>query len=159
MKYEKYILSVIGIFSICTCLIFLLLIQQSLARVENLIVKKQMTIEKPIDVGQRIEIVVLAKISAYTPEQKYTDSTPYITAFNVPVRTGIIAISKSLEKDFNLKHGDEIIIPSVGRYIIADRMNQTKWKDYRVDIFMWCPKQCRKFGVMDTPIILVKKNI
>jgi hypothetical protein len=159
---EKIILAISFSISILVTSFFVYEIFQSL---ETVLIRQIKNNEKTIifepiinTAEQRIEIVTTAKISAYPPQAQYTDSTPYITAFNEPVRDGIVAISKPLEKDFGLKHGDEIIVPSVGRYVIADRMSQTRWKDYRVDIFMWCPKRCRKFGIMETPIIIIKKT-
>jgi len=159
MKHEKNILIGIGVFSILMCFNFLFLIQQSFEEIENLIKKKQIVIETPTQIGQKIELLATVKITAYPPEKKNTDSSPYTTAFNLPVRDGIVAVSKSLEKDFNLKYGDEIIIPSMGRFIVGDRMNQTKWTDYRVDIFMWCPKKCKEFGILNSPIVIVKNKI
>lgn len=113
---------------------------------------------KSIIIEHNVILVEDVIVTAYPPLKECTDDSPYITAWGTKVKRGIVAISKPLEIDYDLTYGDEIIIPSIGRFIIADRMNQTKWEDYRVDIFMWNLKDCLEFGKQIHPIILVKKK-
>jgi len=107
--------------------------------------------------------VIPVSISAYPPLEEHTDSTPRITASGKKVNVKYIALSKPLEKDFNLKFGDEVIVAGIGKFKFYDRMSQTRWKDYRVDIFMWEKKACLDFGRKDGFLIIppkkVKKNV
>ena len=59
---------------------------------------------------------------------------------------GVIALSRSLERDLGVRFGDIIIIEGVGEFVFKDRM-PPRWKNYRVDIYYPTLRQCRVFGV------------
>ena len=87
-------------------------------------------------------------VTAYTPTVGETDDTPYITASNTRVRNGIVAISRDIEKKYNLKFGDKIHLEGIGTFEYQDRMH-SRWKK-RVDIFMYSNKKARQFGKRQT---------
>ena len=84
-------------------------------------------------------------VTAYSPRKEETDATPHITAFQRPVKTGIIAISRDLERLYGWKQGDIIELEGLGRFEVGDRMNR-RWTK-RVDIFHWFAYDAREFGV------------
>lgn len=84
-------------------------------------------------------------VTAYSPHKEKTDSTPLITAFQKPVKTGIIAISRDLERLYGWKRGDIIELEGLGVFEVGDRMNR-RWTK-RVDIFHWFAYDAREFGV------------
>ena len=83
-------------------------------------------------------------ITAYTSTKDQCDDTPFITASNIRVRKGIIALSRDIEKDFGLKFGDKVEIKGLGIFEFQDRMNK-RWTR-KVDIFMLCREKAIKFG-------------
>ena len=89
-------------------------------------------------------IIIYATITAYTPSIQECDSTPLITASNTKVKTGIVALSRDIEKKYRLKFGDYIQIEGHGFYVFQDRMNK-KVKN-TIDVFMWSRKKAIKFG-------------
>lgn len=89
-------------------------------------------------------IIIPVAITAYSPTPDQCDSTPFITASNQKVRTGIIALSRDIEKEFNLKFGDQIEIIGLGIFSFQDRMHR-RWKR-KVDIFFWEREEAIQFG-------------
>ena len=87
---------------------------------------------------------ILVSVTAYTPVWNQCDSTPFITASNRRVREGIVALSRDLEKKFNLKWGDKVRLRGLGVFEFQDRMHR-RWKR-KVDIFMWNKKKALEFG-------------
>lgn len=94
-------------------------------------------------------------VTAYAPLRAQTDSTPFTTASNQRVRTGICALSRDLEKHLDLEFGDSVHIAGIGTYEFQDRMNK-RWKK-RVDIFFWKNKDAKKFGIRKSQIIIGRK--
>jgi 3D (Asp-Asp-Asp) domain-containing protein len=84
------------------------------------------------------------EITAYTARPEETDSTPTITASGQTVRVGIIALSRDLEKEFNLKFGDMVELRGLGYFEFQDRMN--KRMRHSVDIFMHNYDDAIRFG-------------
>ena len=82
-------------------------------------------------------------ITAYSPHENQTDSTPFLTASQRHVREGYIALSRDLESEFGLKFGDSVHVNGV-EYEFQDRMHK-RWTK-RVDIFMWTKKEALEFG-------------
>lgn len=82
-------------------------------------------------------------VTAYSPRPSETDSTPYHTATNSPVRNGIVAVSRDL---FNQGwvFGKKVYIKNHGVFIIDDLMAERKRN--QVDIFMHDTKAAVKFG-------------
>jgi len=89
-------------------------------------------------------IKISVTITAYNPTKDQCDSTPFITASNTKVREGIVALSRDIEKEFNVKFGDKVEIKGLGVFEFQDRMHK-KWKR-KVDIFMWHKNKAIKFG-------------
>ena len=74
-------------------------------------------------------------LTAYEPSIYQTDTSPFITASNKQVRLGIVALSRDIEKKYNFKFGDVVLLENHGMFVFEDRMNK-KWKN-RIDIFMY----------------------
>ena len=72
-------------------------------------------------------------VSAYNNVVSQTDSTPNICAWNDPVRPGIIAVTRDLERA-GLKRNVKVIVEDVGKFTVLDRMNKRYEKG--IDIFM-----------------------
>lgn len=87
-------------------------------------------------------------VTAYSPRKEETDSTPFTTAFQKPVKTGIIAISRDLERLYGWKQGDIVELEGLGRFEVGDRMH-SRWTK-RVDIFHWFAYDAREFGMIKT---------
>ena len=87
-------------------------------------------------------------VTAYSPRKEETDSSPFITAFQKPVKAGIIAISRDLERLYGWKQGDIIELEGLGQFKVGDRMNR-RWTK-RVDIFHWFTYDAKQFGVRTT---------
>jgi len=106
------------------------------------------------DCVDKIECVIRipVTITAYSPRKGETDSTPFITASNKRVREGIIAISRDLEEELQLKFGDQIHIEELGVFQFEDRMHKRKKK--HVDIFMHDTKRALKFGKQKGHLII-----
>ena len=79
--------------------------------------------------------------TAYSSEPRQTDGTPFTTAWQTPVRDGVVAanfLPLGTLVRFPDDFGDKI-------FVIEDRMN-ARYK-YRVDIWMHKTSDARKFGV------------
>jgi len=96
------------------------------------------------------------KITAYSARVQETDSTPNITASNKRVRVGYVALSRDLERDFNLRFGDKIHIHKIGTFEFQDRMHRRKKR--QVDIFMKSTRKALKFGVQKGLITFKKRK-
>ena len=106
------------------------------------VIECQETLNENIEYESKGKIEV--SVSAYTPTHKECDSTPLITASNKKVRKGIVALSRDLERKFNLRFGDKIKLYGIGTFEFQDRMHK-RWKK-RVDVFMWNKKKAFEFG-------------
>lgn len=79
--------------------------------------------------------------TAYSSEPRQTDGTPFTTAWQTPVRDGVVAanfLPLGTLVRFPDDWGDKI-------FVVEDRMN-ARYK-YRVDIWMTKTPDARKFGV------------
>jgi len=85
-------------------------------------------------------------VTAYNAVGAQTDSTPEITASNKRVKSGMVALSRDIEEEFNFRFGDTVVIKSLGAFTFEDRMNK-RWKR-RVDIFMPSEEAAKNFGVL-----------
>ena len=80
-------------------------------------------------------------VTAYSSEPHQTDSTPFTTAWQTPVRNGIVALNflpKGTLVRFPDKFGDKI-------FIVEDRMN-VRYR-YRADIWMETRGEAKEFGI------------
>ena len=91
--------------------------------------------------------VMTVTVTAYSPSVDETDSTPYTTAPNKRVRDGICALSRDIEKRFDLKFGDMIYLEGIGTCEFQDRLNKRIRKT--VDLFFWWKLAAFKFGVVE----------
>ncbi|MFV0420651.1 3D domain-containing protein [Oleidesulfovibrio sp.] len=82
-------------------------------------------------------------VTAYSPRESETDSSPYYTASNRPVRAGILAVSRDLF-DSGWVFGRKVYIKSLGIFTIDDLMAGSKQN--QVDIFMFDTSQALEFG-------------
>lgn len=122
--------------------------QNSIARE---IVDDQMQFEKQakaMDIQLKRMKYISLTVTAYSPKKSETDSTPLVTAFQKPVKYGIIGISRDLEKLYGWKEGDEILLEGIGIFEVGDRMHH-RWRK-RVDIFHWNTKDAINFGMVKT---------
>jgi len=80
--------------------------------------------------------------TAYTSHRNQTDSTPFLAAWNNPIRPGMrmIAVSRDLLKRNGIKNGTKVRIAGLpGFYRIKDKMNKRYRK--RIDIYMGLNKR------------------
>ena len=82
-------------------------------------------------------------VTAYSPSQQETDTTPFITASNKKVRHGIIAVSRDLF-DKGWVFGRKVYIKTLGVFTIDDLM--AKRKRNHIDIFMFNQTDALSFG-------------
>lgn len=85
------------------------------------------------------EIIVPATAYSSTPDQ--TDDSPFITAWNTPVRDGIVAANF-------LPFGTKIKIPDIYGdkiFIVEDRMNRRYW--HKIDIWFPDRQSAIEFGL------------
>ena len=92
-----------------------------------------------------------ATITAYNSDESQTDSTPFITATGERVRIGGCAVSRAMEKIAPM--GTTIIIDGM-KYYVNDRMNQKKWNDLRLDIYMLSKEEADIYGKQKKVIII-----
>ena len=72
-------------------------------------------------------------VTAYSPRMRETDSTPFTTASNRPVRQGIVAVSRDLF-DSGWVFGRKVYLAGLGLFTIDDLM--AAGKRNQIDIFM-----------------------
>ncbi len=103
-------------------------------------------------------------VTAYSPTERQTDSSPFITAYNEGVRKWMIACSNDLRQDGWLK-GDRVYLytkrngrdHSFGMFDIEDGMHP-KQKEH-CDILVFKEEYARKIGInRGVWAILVKKR-
>lgn len=79
---------------------------------------------------------------------------PYnITASGKRVKEGIVAVSRDVERNLNLRFGDRVLLHGLGVFEFEDRM-ASRWS-LKADVFMHCNQKARCFGVK-RHIVLVK---
>ena len=112
---------------------------------------------------QRVQLIerikkesLLITVTAYSPTKEECDDDPFTTAFQKPVRKGIIAVSRDLEDKYGWKEGDKIYIVDLGVFEVGDRMNK-RWKK-RVDIFFFKTSEAKKFGKKNKKLA-IKLNV
>jgi len=98
----------------------------------------------------------MVKITAYTARVQETDSTPTITASNKRVKEGYVALSRDLERRYNLKFGDRIYLERYGIFEFQDRMHRRKRG--QVDIYMSSLKRAKQFGVKSGQLLIWKRR-
>jgi 3D (Asp-Asp-Asp) domain-containing protein len=100
-----------------------------------------------------------ATVTAYTGLEKYTDSTPKITAFNTHVKKCGIAVSRDLlGKGF--KKNKTVFIPRfgycAGHVFVNDKMN--KRKRMQIDLYFDTEQEAIDFGIKrNVKIMLIKR--
>jgi len=96
----------------------------------------------------------VVKVTGYNATVKQCDSTPNITASNKKVRLGMIAVSRDLEKKYNLKFGDFVYLEGYGLFEFQDRLHKRKTK--QVDILCWNIKTAYKVTKDNVPVTFIK---
>jgi len=76
-----------------------------------------------------------------------------ITASGKRVKTGIIAVSRDLERNLNLDFGSRVLLHGMGVFEVQDRM-APRWQK-KVDIYMDTQQKARRFGLRRY-VVLVK---
>lgn len=99
--------------------------------------------------GLKIQDVIYATITAYSPRTCETDDTPFTTAFMKKVRWDTVAISRDIMSKHGWSPGDKIYIETIGIRTVGDLMNK-RFKN-RIDVFFWNTEDAIQFGI--------KKNI
>jgi 3D (Asp-Asp-Asp) domain-containing protein len=76
-----------------------------------------------------------------------------ITSSGCRVRTGMIAVSRDLERNLSLDFGDRVLLHGMGVFEFQDRM-APRWRK-KVDIYVDNQRKARRFGVKRY-VVLVK---
>lgn len=76
-----------------------------------------------------------------------------ITSSGQRVKRGILAVSRDLERNLDLRFGDRVLLHGMGVYEFQDRM-ASRWHK-KVDIYLDTQQKARRFGVKRY-IVLVK---
>lgn len=76
-----------------------------------------------------------------------------ITASGERVKTGMIAISRDLERNLSLDFGDRVLLHGYGVFQVQDRM-APRWSK-KVDIYLDTQQKARSFGLRRY-VVLVK---
>jgi 3D (Asp-Asp-Asp) domain-containing protein len=87
-------------------------------------------------------------VTAYTAREEECNSEPWITADGTPSRIGLLAVSRDILTELNLKYGQRVLLQDYGVFEIRDTMNK-RWRR-RVDILHADPESARRFGKKDT---------
>jgi 3D (Asp-Asp-Asp) domain-containing protein len=91
-------------------------------------------------------------VTAYSPRESETDSSPFLTATNRRVRAGIVAVSRDLF-DQGWVFGKKVYVKGYGIYTIDDLMH--KRKRNQIDIFMYDTQQALRFGRKELEVYLL----
>ena len=91
-------------------------------------------------------------VTAYSPRPQETDSTPFITASNSPVRPGIVAVSRDLF-DAGWVFGRKVYIKGLGVYTIDDLMHERKTA--QIDVFVYDAAEAQAFGSRTMEVYLL----
>jgi len=92
-------------------------------------------------------------VTAYSPEESQTDSTPLTTAFMTKVRKGTIAVSEDL-LNAGWVAGKKVYIRGLGIFVINDLMHVRKKQ--HIDIFMWKTPEALKISPSKKLVILLE---
>ena len=96
-------------------------------------------------------------VTAYSPDPKETDNSPYINASNKVVADGTCALSPNIEARYGYKFGQLVTVYGIGIFIFTDRTN-AKLND-TVDIFFFNKKKCLDFGRKYGILVVSNKSI
>jgi 3D (Asp-Asp-Asp) domain-containing protein len=89
-------------------------------------------------------------VTAYTNSVRECDDSPNITASGKRVKSGYVAVSPDLEREFGCQFGVQIHLSDAGFFEVQDRTNP-RYKR-RVDIFMFDSNAAKEFGVKDATL-------
>jgi 3D (Asp-Asp-Asp) domain-containing protein len=78
---------------------------------------------------------------------------PGRTASGIRVQDGILALSRDLEYNMDMRFGDQVRLEGLGTYSFEDRM--ASYKSMQADIWLPCHSQAMRFGVKRN-IMLIK---
>lgn len=92
-------------------------------------------------------------VTAYSPRACETDSDPLQTAWNKPVREGIVAVSRDLfQKGWSF--GKKVYVEDHGVFTIGDLMGSSKKQS--MDIFMVDTGKAIVFGKKKLAVLLIE---
>jgi 3D (Asp-Asp-Asp) domain-containing protein len=95
----------------------------------------------------------IVTVTAYYP-RVYCKHTPVgYTTSGVKVAEGMLAVSRDVEKNLNLRFGDRVMLHGMGVFAFQDRMHP-RMKN-KVDVFMKSKRKAVLFGVK-RHVVLVK---
>jgi len=98
----------------------------------------------------------VVRVTGYNATVNQCDSTPNITASNKKVRLGMVAVSRDLEKKYNLKFGDFVYLEGYGLFEFQDRLHKRKKK--QIDILCWNIKTAYKLTKDNVSVIFIKQS-
>jgi 3D (Asp-Asp-Asp) domain-containing protein len=107
-------------------------------------------------------LTATATVSSEEVVVKYVTATAYAlpghfkTSSGKPVRIGMIALSRDLERKYRLKFGDIVKVHGVGEFIFEDRM-PPKWSN-RMDIYLGNRAKALQFGIQKRDISFIKQG-
>jgi len=105
-------------------------------------------------------MMVPVTVTAYTSSRSETDGNPFETASLKKTKKGMIAVSRDIENQYNLKFGDMIylVLNNVirGPYEYQDRIDH-RWSK-RVDIYMKNKHDAIDFGKQKGGFVIKKAS-
>jgi 3D (Asp-Asp-Asp) domain-containing protein len=78
-------------------------------------------------------------VTAYSPSD-----SGRITASGKRAQPGMLALSRDVERDMQLRFGDKVRLEGLGTFVVEDRMAR-RWKR-RVDVRVLTHREARSFG-------------
>lgn len=135
---------------IWVCIIYLTIISYKINKIQKPI-NKTYIIESSFKMHEDI-----VRVTGYNATVNQCDSTPFITASNKRVKLGMVAVSRDLEKKYNLKFGDFVYLEGYGIFEFQDRLHKRKKK--QVDIYCLTKKDAYKVTKDNVPVIFIKRK-
>lgn len=120
-------------------------INSNLVQVESRLhnIEEELKEVQPINPPKFRYVIFTLKITAYSSDRWQCDHDPFVGAWNNPVKDGMVAVSRDLEK-IGITNKCPVIIGGI-EYEISDRMHWRKRK--HLDIWMKSKKEARNWGV------------
>lgn len=138
------------IFLLIICILFLISISDKLTILKNTNKTNVYVIESAVKVYKDT-----VKVTGYNATVSQCDSTPDITASNKKVRLGMVALSRDLEKEYDLKFGDFVYLEGYGLFEFQDRLHKRKSK--QVDILCWNIKTAYKVTKDSVAVTFIRR--
>ena len=107
----------------------------------------------PMDNEPSVVDEVWLTVTAYSSEPRQTDDTPFTTAWQTPVRDGVVALNflpKGTLVRFPALYGDKV-------FVVEDRMNARY--TFRADIWMYTRTEAIDFGMKYTNMEILRAQL